>query len=103
MAESEGRVLQVETTVEPSTEPRWRIYLLGPFHLESKTGPVHLPRRKVESLLAYLLLHPGPHPREHLATLLWGDSPDAQALQSLRTAISTLRRTVGDDLLLAER
>jgi len=80
-----------------------RLYLLGPFRVERDSQPVRLPTRKLESLLAYLALHPEPHTREKLATLLWGDTPDAQARASLRNALPTLRRTLGDDLLLVDR
>lgn len=65
--------------------------------------PLHLSRRKVELLLAYLLLHPEEHTRDQLATLFWGDSSDAQARHSLRTALATVRKEVAADLLLADR
>src|SRR5262249_37291475 len=46
---------------------------------------LRLPRRKAQGLLAYLALPPGrPHSRDQLAALLWGDTGDAQARQSLR-------------------
>lgn len=60
------------------TVSKLRICLLGPFRIEGDAGPIHLPRRKAESLLAYLLLHPEGHSRDALATILWGDSSDAQ-------------------------
>ena len=63
-----------------------RVRLLGALALERDGQPLRLPRHKVESLLAYLLLHPQSHTREKLATLCWGDVPDAQARHSLRTA-----------------
>ncbi len=65
--------------------------------------PIRLPRRKVESLLAYLLLYPEQHTRDHLATLFWGDSSDAQARHSLRTALATVRQQVSPDLLHTDR
>jgi DNA-binding SARP family transcriptional activator len=86
-----------------TTAPQLRCYLLGRFHIEGTAGPVQLPRRKVEALLAYLLLHPIEHSREKLATLLWGDSPDPEARHSLRTALATLRQCLGHDLLLTDR
>ena len=36
------------------------------------------------ALLAYLTLEPGPHSRDQLASLLWGECPDAKAKASLR-------------------
>lgn len=80
-----------------------RVYLLGPLRIERDGVAIHLPRRKVEALLAYLLLHPEPQTRDFLATLFWGDSSDAQARHSLRTALATVRKEVAADLLLADR
>src|SRR5262249_30430243 len=62
-----------------------------------RLGPdaVTVPTRKAEALLAYLALHPGQsHPREKLATLLWGNSSEAQARDSLRHALVRLRRAL---------
>lgn len=67
------------TAAETSTGVSLHLYLLGLFRLESAQGPIQLPTRKVEALLAYLVLHPEVHAREKLAALLWGDYPDAQA------------------------
>jgi DNA-binding SARP family transcriptional activator len=63
--------------------------------------PVRLGAKEL-SLLAYLVLEPGPHTREELATLLWGESSDADARASLRQALKHLRETVGP-LLAIER
>lgn len=83
--------------------PALRFYLLGPLRIERGGQPIRLPRRKVEALVAYLLLHPGPQTRDYLATLFWGDSSDAQARHSLRTALATVRKEIAPDLLLADR
>ena len=80
-----------------------RVYLLGPLRIERDGVAFSLSRRKVEALLAYLLLHPEPQTRDYLATLFWGDSSDAQARHSLRTALATVRKEVAADLLLADR
>ncbi|MCX6046984.1 MAG: tetratricopeptide repeat protein [Chloroflexi bacterium] len=87
----------------PSATTGLRIYLLGPLRIERGHEPIRLPRRKVESLLAYLLLHPEQHTRDHLATLFWGDSSDEQARHSLRTALATVRKALDADLLHTER
>jgi DNA-binding SARP family transcriptional activator len=50
------------------------------------------------SLLAYLVLEPGPHGREELAALLWGESSDADARASLRQALKHLRDALGPQL-----
>ena len=57
---------------------------------------VALPGRKDCALLGYLAVSPGvPFPREKLATLLWGDSGDRQARDSLKQALLRLRRALG--------
>jgi predicted ATPase/DNA-binding SARP family transcriptional activator len=88
-----------------STRPtQFNLCLFGAFRLEPRGGDaIRLPRRKVELLLAYLALNPGAHAREKLAALFWGDTPDTQARQSLRTALATLRKTLGDAALIADR
>jgi predicted ATPase/DNA-binding SARP family transcriptional activator len=80
-----------------------KLYLLGSFHFDGTKGSMNLPARKVQSLLGYLIVHPGEHSREKLATLFWGNSLDARARDSLRTALKTLRKHFDDDLLLADR
>ena len=79
------------------------LFLLGAFRLERGGQTVHFHTRKVESLLAFLALHPDAHSREKLAALFWGDVGDEQARLSLRVALSTLRKELGDDLVLADR
>jgi DNA-binding SARP family transcriptional activator len=49
---------------------------------------------KALALLAYLALEPGPHSRDRLASLLWGECPDAKAKASLRQALVHLRETL---------
>jgi predicted ATPase/DNA-binding SARP family transcriptional activator len=77
----------------------WHLHVLGPFELEHAGRHIHMPRRKVASLLAYLILHPQKHRREELAGLFWGDFPDSEALHSLRTALTALRSTADTDIL----
>ncbi len=50
------------------------------------------------ALLAFLTLQPGPHSREEIAALLWGDSPDEQARASLRQALKRLNTLAGTGL-----
>lgn len=94
--------------------PTSRLYLFNSFRLERpapsaldredlSTQILTLPTRKVESLLAYLVLHPGPHPREKLAALFWGDSSDQDARTSLRRALSLLRLHLASESLIADR
>jgi predicted ATPase/DNA-binding SARP family transcriptional activator len=97
------RATMVVASVTTPAAAGLRLQLLGRFRLERDAQPVHLPRRKVESLLAYLALKPQAHARERLAALLWGDAPDVKARHSLRTALGILRQHLGVEILLADR
>src|SRR3954465_3778995 len=56
------------------------------------------------SLLAWLALHPGEHPRGAVAARFWPDVLDASARASLRSALWELRRALdGDDGLVTGR
>ena len=60
--------------------------------------PLTLPTRKTKALLAFLALPPGrSHPREKLASLLWGGMREAQARRGLRQSLFTLRKAVGGE------
>ena len=89
----------------PSAESSSAVYisLLGSFELEINSRPVRLPTHKVEGLLAYLVIHRKVQNRERLAALFWGDSTDELARRSLRTALSALRKELGDDFVIADR
>ena len=53
---------------------------------------------KVRALLVYLAVEAArPHRREHLAGLLWSDQSEERGLHSLRQALSTVRKALGDD------
>ena len=80
-----------------------QVYLLGAFHLEFKSQLIHLPTRKVESLLAYLILYPTVHTREKLAALFWGDSSESAARGSLRKALTLLRKHIDPEIVFADR
>ncbi len=70
--------------------------LLGDFHLSVDGGPITLPTRKAEALLAYLALQPGQHHgRDNLAALLWGRQTDEQARRNLRNCLASLRKALG--------
>ncbi len=82
--------------------------LLGGFEAQSLAGaPVSLPTKKSQALLAYLALPPGKwHTRDELMGLLWSDRSEEQARNSLRQALSALRKSLHDagaDALVAER
>ena len=75
---------------------RVKLTLLGGFQAQLGAGaPLVLPTRKTQALLAYLALPLGQaHPRDKLATMLWGDMPDAQARGNLRHALSRIRKSL---------
>ena len=87
---------------------RFTLRLLGGFALDRGGETVAVSSRKSRALLAYLALQPDrAHSREKLATLLWGDRFDKQARQSLRQAITVLRKELGaaseNEVLLGDR
>jgi len=53
---------------------------------------------KTLALLAFLALEPGPHRRERVTSLFWGESPEDKAKASLRQALTHLREALGDSL-----
>lgn len=75
---------------------RLSLTLLGGFQARVDPGPaLGLPTRKAQALLAYLAVPLGQaHPRDKLATLLWGGMRDEQARNSLRQALFGLRRAL---------
>jgi len=81
---------------QEAPQPTLRIELLGGFRLFHGAEPlttVDTPR--LQSLLAYLLLHREGTPSRHrLAFLFWPDSPEDQALTNLRNLLYRLRHTL---------
>lgn len=76
----------------------YRLTLFGPPRLECPGGPERQLRlgAKPLGLLAFLALEPGPHTRDELATLLWGDSSPEAARASLRQALHAMRQALGE-------
>ncbi len=76
---------------------RLSLTLLGGFQGRlGVSAPLTLPTRKTQALLAFLALPPGrSHPREKLASLLWGGMREPQARSGLRQSLFTLRKAVG--------
>lgn len=71
------------------------IRLLGDFSLIYADRQVtSLNTARMQSLLAYLMLHRGvPQQRQHLAFLFWPDTTEAQARNNLRQLLHQLRQT----------
>jgi DNA-binding SARP family transcriptional activator len=83
-----------------------RFRVLGQFAIELDGATLAPPSsRRARSLLAWLLLHPGPHPRSRLAARFWPDVLDRSARASLRVALSELRAALSPaaDCLIADR
>lgn len=72
------------------------IRLLGQYALAIDGRPLTISSRPARLLLAYTLLHQMPHPREHLAELLWPDSTPDNARSNLRHALWQLRTDLAD-------
>jgi len=70
--------------------------LLGGFEARLVPGgPIALPKRKSQALLAYLAVGPNEtQPRDTLTALLWADVPREQARNSLRQTLFALRRAL---------
>src|SRR5215472_18390684 len=80
-----------------------KLRLLGPLSLAIDGRELHQLPRKADALLALLALQPGrPVARETVADFLWTDRGPEQARHSLRQTLLVLRRSMGDDLILAE-
>ncbi len=75
-----------------------RIHAVGGFRVEvdgrDRTSPT--PDRAT-ALFAWLALNPGSHPRSAVAARFWPDVLDDSARASLRSALWSLRRRLGDD------
>jgi DNA-binding SARP family transcriptional activator len=73
-----------------------RIRLIGEMALDiDGTGIPPPVSRRARSLLAWLALHPGAHPRGELAARFWPDMLDTSARTNLRSALMTLRNELG--------
>lgn len=80
---------------------RLEIATLGGIALRCNGRPVvGLASQKVKALLIFLACTGKDQPRETLATLFWGDSPQAKAMASLRVALSNLKKNLGTFLTI---
>lgn len=72
------------------------VHMLGGFHIRvGHEEVVGFDQTRLRLLLAYLLLHRrAPVARQQLAFAFWPDSPDAQALNNLRTLLTRLRQVL---------
>lgn len=72
------------------------IRLLGQYSVLLDGRPLVIASRPARLLLAYILLNQTPHPREHLAELLWPDSTSENARSNLRHALWRLRTDLAE-------
>ncbi|MDP1546372.1 MAG: tetratricopeptide repeat protein [Anaerolineales bacterium] len=78
-----------------------RLTLLGNVSIQKEKKPVSgLPSRAAEALFIYLACNQRPVTREKLAELLWAERTSTQALTNLRTILTSLRRELGDFLIV---
>ena len=77
---------------------RFSLRLFGGFQLALHSGErVQVAGRRERMLLAYLAMSPNcRQPRQKLAVLFWGDSPEEIALHNLRTCVWNLRKGLCD-------
>ena len=68
--------------------------LLGEPSVEVDGRALALNSQKARALLFYLAATGQPHTRDHLATLLWSESPTDNARRSLRATLFQLRRVL---------
>ena len=75
-----------------------QLALLGGFHARLTSGAaLALPTKKAQALLTYLALPVGrAHPRDKLAALLWGGIREESARASLRQALFSIRKALGE-------
>ncbi|MEZ4660946.1 MAG: BTAD domain-containing putative transcriptional regulator [Caldilineaceae bacterium] len=79
------------------------LYLFGPPRVELDGVTIHVERRKVLALLAYLAVSPQRHSRDVLATLLWPGYDQSEARAHLRRTLSNLTSAIGKEWLEISR
>ena len=86
-----------------STLPSVELGVLGPLQVRKDGAPVTIPGAKPRAILTMLGLHGGSVvSADTLLELLWGDDPPRTADKALQTHISSLRRTLGDGVVVTE-
>ena len=73
-----------------------KVFVLGELALEVDGRPLdRIASRRARSLLGWLAVHPGLHPRGRVAGVFWPDVLEDSARSSLRTTLATLKRELG--------
>src|SRR5215469_1647787 len=71
-----------------------KIRLLGTPEVRIAGMPLMLHHQKARALLYYLAATGSLHTRDHLATLLWSESPESNARHSLRSSLYHMRQAL---------
>jgi len=72
------------------------VSVLGELGVEADGRPLEpIASHRARSLLGWLAVNPGLHPRARVASVFWPDVLDESARSSLRTTLATLRRELG--------
>ena len=75
------------------------MYLFGAPRLKQADLVLHLSRRKIFALLAYMAFSKHQIHRDSLAVLLWPEHDSTHSQGSLRVLLSELQKTIGPDIL----
>ncbi len=79
-----------------------RLFFLGKPHFELGKRTVEVSAAKAVALLGYLAATREPQTREHLLGLLWAESADDAARKNLRNTLWAIRKSLGEDAVLAD-
>ena len=75
------------------------VRLLGQFNVLLNNRAIEISSRPAQTLLAYLVLHPGTaFRREMLSGLIWPDASESNARSNLRHALWRIRKAVGEQV-----
>jgi hypothetical protein len=86
-----------------TTLPSVELGVLGPVQVRKNGAPVVIPGAKPRAILTMLGLHAGSVvSADTLLAILWADEPPRTADKALQTHISSLRRTLGDGVVLTQ-
>ena len=80
-----------------------RLFLFGAPRIERRGSPVEVDTRKAVALVTYLAVEGQAFRRDSLAGLLWPEHDSNQARGALRRTLSTLKKAMGGEGLLADR
>ena len=79
-----------------SPTPTRSVWLFGTLHVIGAEGPLELPAGQLQSLFAYLILHPDiPHSRERVANQLWPEAGPGRGARNLSNLLYRLKQLLG--------